>query len=453
MRRLQPVIWSKGTFLTPQHLQAQDRYIEGLLSFRLQAQTFRPWGFRELEIDQEQLANGIIQVNRAVGLTPDGLAFDIPASDPAPAPKPIDGHFEGDRRDLKIFLAIPPLREGGVNIAPRTSRADTRYMSESLAIRDENTGQQEKSIQVGRKNFRIVTEVESQRGLTAMPLAHVELSAGDVFQLNPRFVPPVSVTAASEYLVTIARRIVEILAAKSSTLASFRRQKNIALADFTTSDVANFWLLYTVNSYFPGFRRLFEGTRSHPEQLFRTMLEMAGALTAFSRDIQTADLPIYDHNNLGVCFTDLDEKLRRLLETVIPRNFVTLPLEYKRTAIYGTDLEEKRFFENTRLLLAVASEARAADLIARGPSLIKIGSNESVDQLVRQALPGLSLTHMPSPPSTVPVKMNYQYFSLDPVGDAWESIVRGRSMSVFVPSEFPEPKMELVILLPAGQTA
>jgi type VI secretion system protein ImpJ len=127
---------------------------------------------------------------------------------------------------------------------------------------------------------------------------------------------------------------------------------------------------------------------------------------------------------------------------------VIQPLEYKRTAIYGADLDEKRFFESTRMLLAVASEARAADLISRGPSLIKVGSNETVDGLVRQALPGVPLIHMPSPPSTVPVKMNYQYFALDMVGEAWESIVRGRSLSVFVPSEFPEPKMELVILLP-----
>ena len=28
MRQLQPVIWSKGTFLSPQHLQAQERFVE-----------------------------------------------------------------------------------------------------------------------------------------------------------------------------------------------------------------------------------------------------------------------------------------------------------------------------------------------------------------------------------------------------------------------------------------
>ena len=32
MKRLQPVVWQKGTLLTPQHLQIQDRFIESLCS-------------------------------------------------------------------------------------------------------------------------------------------------------------------------------------------------------------------------------------------------------------------------------------------------------------------------------------------------------------------------------------------------------------------------------------
>jgi len=31
MRQLQPIIWSKGTFLTPQHLQTRDRFLESVL--------------------------------------------------------------------------------------------------------------------------------------------------------------------------------------------------------------------------------------------------------------------------------------------------------------------------------------------------------------------------------------------------------------------------------------
>ena len=40
------------------------------------------------------------------------------------------------------------------------------------------------------------------------------------------------------------------------------------------------------------------------------MLSLAGALTTFSTNIHPRDLPSYDHDDLGACFTELDEKLR-----------------------------------------------------------------------------------------------------------------------------------------------
>ena len=84
MKRLQPVIWTKGTFLSPQHLQLQDRFLENVLQFELENLAFRPWGFRSLEISQEGLAGGTFGISSASGIFPDGLLFDIPASDAAP---------------------------------------------------------------------------------------------------------------------------------------------------------------------------------------------------------------------------------------------------------------------------------------------------------------------------------------------------------------------------------
>ena len=84
MKQLQPVIWMKGTFLSPQHLQTQDRFLENNLRFQLEALSYQPWGFSELQINQEALAAGNFQITRATGIFPDGLVFDIPNSDLAP---------------------------------------------------------------------------------------------------------------------------------------------------------------------------------------------------------------------------------------------------------------------------------------------------------------------------------------------------------------------------------
>src|SRR5260370_10315064 len=156
--------------------------------------------------------------------------------------------------------------------------------------------------------------------------AGIKKTAAGLYQLDPKFVPPLVDLAASDFLVSILRRLVEVLAARSSQLAGTRRQKNLSLADFGAADIANFWLLYTINSHFPLIQHLFETRRGHPEGLYQTMLSLAGSLTTFSSTIHPRDLPKYEHEELGFCFEDLDEKIRLLLDTVVPSNIVSLPL-------------------------------------------------------------------------------------------------------------------------------
>src|ERR1051326_8254939 len=103
MKLLQPVIWSKGAFLTPQHLQAQDRFIENQLHFEIDALTFRPWGFRRISFDQQALTTGDVAIVSATGIFPDGLMFDIPDSDLAPEPRPIGSFFEPGQEAMNVY--------------------------------------------------------------------------------------------------------------------------------------------------------------------------------------------------------------------------------------------------------------------------------------------------------------------------------------------------------------
>src|ERR1700722_11260891 len=107
MPRLQPVIWSKGTSLTQQHLQMQDLFLESSLHFRLNALQFRPWGFSSLQIDREALTAGSFVISNASGIFPDGLLFDIPRSDAAPPLKKLLECFQQDQNEIDVYLAIP----------------------------------------------------------------------------------------------------------------------------------------------------------------------------------------------------------------------------------------------------------------------------------------------------------------------------------------------------------
>jgi type VI secretion system protein ImpJ len=448
MKQLQPVIWTKGTFLTPQHLQVQDRFIEDTLNFRLQALKFCAWGFSELTLNQELLGEGQLAVSRAAGIFPDGLMFDIPDADPPPPSKALAEQFETGSKSLDVYLTVPDYRQRGLNVSAGPD-GSSRYLVEVTTFRDENTGAGEKPLQIARKNMRLLAENENREGCSVLRIANVERTDAGTFRLNPRFIPPLLKIRCNEYLMGLLRGLIEVMSARSSQLASTRRQKNQSLADFTASDIANFWLLYTVNSYFPVFNHLFQAQDRHPEELYSAMTSLAGSLTTFSPKLRPRDLPLYAHDSLGPLFAELDDKLRSMLETVVPTNLVSLPLRLTKTSIYATALDNEKYLRNTRLYLAVSAETKEESIIRDVPRLVKVCSATHIEHLIKQALPGIQLKHVPSPPSALSVKLKYQYFSLNQSGAAWEAVTRARNVAAYVPEgDFPNPKLELLILLP-----
>jgi type VI secretion system protein ImpJ len=451
MRQMQPVLWTKGLVLSPQHLQIQDRYYEDLIDFRLNTLTFSPWGFQRLAIDREALAAGMFALTDAAGAFPDGLPFDVPAADAAPPPKPLEGMWEQDKDSLIVSLAVPEYRPGGYNVsAADGSMGATRYRPEVLMRRDENTGLAERPVQVARKNLRFLVEGESIEGNVTIPVARLHQSASGEITLDPEFIPPVLDVAASERLSMIIARLVEILGAKSTTLSGTRRQKNQTLAEFSISDVANFWLLYTINTHYPALRHIQEVRRGHPGELYAAMLALAGALTTFSGTIHPRDLPTYSHEDLTTSFGKLDVVLRELLETVVPARYVSLPMKRVRASVYAAALDREQYVQAPQFYLAVKAGASQADIIRRVPQVVKVASAERIDLLVRQALTGLPLTHTPSPPASIAIKVNAQYFQITKGGPEWDAVIKARNVAVHVPADLPDPELELVLVLPAS---
>ena len=56
MRSLQRLVWSEGMLLSPQHLQALDRFHETYAAARIAALAPIDWGVLEVELDSSALA-------------------------------------------------------------------------------------------------------------------------------------------------------------------------------------------------------------------------------------------------------------------------------------------------------------------------------------------------------------------------------------------------------------
>jgi type VI secretion system protein ImpJ len=87
------------------------------------------------------------------------------------------------------------------------------------------------------------------------------------------------------------------------------------------------------------------------------------------------------------------------------------------------------------------------DVIRKVPQLVKVSSQDDIQRLIRNSLPGLLLRHVPVPPSAIPIKLDNQYFVLNQEGELWNAMVLSRQIAVHAPGEIVDPKMELLIVL------
>jgi type VI secretion system protein ImpJ len=442
-------------FLTPQQFQTQDQFFEDSIHFRWSASQFANWGVTDLVIDAEALNNGLFRLAKCIGIMPDGEAFDMPDNDDLPPSRSVTEHFPPSRESLDIFLGIPDSRARARNVSiPRATDSEstgvpptTRYLAETLMFTDENTGNEEKPVQVARRTFRILFEDEYRDGFSALRIAQVTRNAAGIPILHPKFVAPCLNLASSNYLNMLLRRQIEILATKSAALSGPRRQRGKIAAEFSPSETANFWLLHTVNSYLPELKHIWKVRKGHPEAAYVSMLRLAGALATFSLEAQPENLPDYDHNDLGRCFTLLDQNIRDLMETVIPSKFISVPLEARDRFLWGGTVAEDQYFHNSQFFLAVSAKMGVDDVIRKVPQLVKISAPDDIQRIIRNALPGLTLRHSPVPPPAIPMKLDNQYFALNQGGDLWQAMMLSRQVAVHAPGEIVEPKMELLIVL------
>jgi type VI secretion system protein ImpJ len=312
---------------------------------------------------------------------------------------------------------------------------------------DENSGNEQKPVQVARRMFRLLFEDEYRDGFSVLRIAQVTRNAAGIPILNPRFIAPCLNLGSSNYLNMLLRRQIEILATKSATLSGPRRQRGKITAEFSPSETANFWLLHTVNSYLPELKHIWKVRKGHPEAAYLAMLRLAGALSTFSLEARPENLPDYDHDDLGRCFTLLDQNIRDLMETVIPSKFVSVPLQVRDRFIWGGSVAEDQYFREGQFYLAVSSKMGVDDIIRKIPQLVKISSTDDIQRLIRNALPGLPLRHVPVPPPAIPMKLDNQYFALNQGGELWNAMVLSRQIAVHAPGEIVDPKMELLIVL------
>jgi len=443
---LQKVMWSEGMFLTPHHFQQWDRHYEHLLQVRLRSVQALDWGVWDLKINEDGVANGQLALTKCAAAMPDGLAIDIPDLDPLPETRPIEPYFDAKKDRLGVYLGAPVVRPGIAACAadvPPGGRP-VRYKRKFVNVADDNTGANERELSAARKDLRLLFEGEPLDDFITLKIAELERSATGTFSLRASYVPPCLYVGASAFLMTVLRRIVEILSTRSSDLSKQRRQRTEGLIQFTMSEAANFWLLHTVNHYIPPLLHFYDQQAVHPQLVYMELIQMAGELYTFSAEGHPKDLPKYAHNDLSATFAGIEEKLRLLLETVVPTKCIPIALQRVRESLFTARVPDEELLKNARFYLAVMADVPDEKISREVPIHAKISSVDRVERLIAAALRGIAIKHLASPPAEIPVQPGRTYFEFDKRGEHWDAIASSRAMSIYVPPSFTGLKLELM---------
>ena len=454
MKYLSRVVWSEGMYLGPHHFQTQSRYFEDSIRFAASSLWFEPWGLVGAQLDPEALKNGTASLIHARGIFPDGLAFHMPEGDPLPEPRNIVDLFPPVRDSIVLSLAVAPRRPEGSNtmlVDSGPANGPIRFRAQSELLYDETTGRDEKPVDLGRKNITLRLDTEPAEDFVQLPIARIARDGGGRFVYDPEFIAPCVQVSASPRLMAILGRLIEILEDKSSRFSrAAPGGKERSWAEFSTREIANFWLLHTVNSALAPLRHFFLTKHGHPEELFTHMLRLGGGLCTFAFESHPNRLPLYDHLNLEKCFGQLDDHIRTHLETIVPTQYVQIPLVKRADYFYEAEVKDQRCLDKARWIFAIETPKMSEpEIIGKTPQLVKLCSKQFVPQLVNRALPGMAMTHLPVPPSAIPAKVDYQYFNVSRTGPCWDHIVQTRQIGLYVPGDLPNPNVELLVILEA----
>jgi len=444
------ILWTEGMFLSPHHFQQWDRYQEHLLQSRLSSLTTFGWGLTHLEINQEGLANGHFSVVNCKGVFPGGAVFDVPGTDEPVPERVLTGVLDPSVQTVDVFLALPSRHASSANLSVNDAESQpTRYRQGTLQITDENTGDNEREVAIARSNLKLLFGEESLENHDHIRIARLKQDNDGSVSLDDTYIPPCLHISSSALLTGMIRRLLEILHAKSSTLSETRSQRTTGLVEYSSSDLGNFWLLHTVNSFIPLLDHYYRVPQTHPETMFTSLAQLAGALTTFSPSAQPGDLPNYNHSDLTSTFLDLEKAIQELLRAVVPTGAVEIPLSKESDSKFTAQVESDEVLVGSQIFLVVKADLPEHQLIKELPKQAKISSIDQIGSLLGLALPGVSLSHSPAPPAPLRIKLGHQYFRLEARGDSdsrkhWEEICKSRTLAIRVPGQrFPSLALEL----------
>lgn len=429
------IAWQEGMFLSPQHFQQQDRWVEAQVRGGVAALQPHPWGLTLLTLARDLLATGRFAIAAAAGIFEDGTPFSIP--DDADPPAPIE--LSDSVRNVLCYLAVPARRAGMTEI---DEAGESRYRPNPFEAYDTQSGAtQPTELQVGRLRLRILLETDDRDGYQCIPIARiVEVSSDRRVLLDDRWIPPALICSAVAPLAATTMELAGMLNQRGEALAA----RLTAVTSRSNTEVADFLLLQSVNGWQTLLSHFADSSNLHPETLYRSLVQMAGELATFTDPRRRPNTyPAYRHHDLQRSFAPVMADIRRSLSAVLEQTAIRIPLQERRHGVRVGAVADRSLLSGSNFVLVVQADMPAEALRRSFPSTVKIGAVEHIRELVNVALPGIAVQALPVAPRQMPFVAGALYFELDRNSPHWAQMQSSGGFAIHVSGDFPNLDLDL----------
>lgn len=433
------IAWMESQYLFPHHFQQQERYIESYIEKRAQAIAAFVWGFESVQLNEAMLHEGRIGLNSAKGVMPDGCPFDLPVCAELPLPLKVSS---GVKQQM-VYLALPTYQPGSrhVNQEEQPNRV-SRYKLRQLDVFDYcSDGANQETIETAELQFQLVLESSSLGGFTAIPIARInEVTQEGAIILDNKFIAPCLNVAKNGYLVTYLEDTLGLVQQRADAMAQRFNQDN---KDKSASAIVDFMLLQMLNKYEPLLQHLKSIPQVHPERLYNLMQSFSGELSTFTTKSKrpVAHVP-YQHDDMQQCFPQVMAAINKQLSVVLEQTAITLAVEKRQFGVFVSRIADRTLLTQARFVIAFKSSLPIDKLRSYVPAHLKIGSVETIRDLVNNQLTGITISALATAPREITYHAGFIYYELDAQNALWRGLQKSGGFAFHLAGDLPDLEIE-----------
>lgn len=423
------IVWREGLFIRPQHFQQNDRYYNYELMSRSVNARSNNWGLFDLNIDENLLNNAVISINNISGILADGTLFNVSSKDQA-----LTLDIKVTDVNKMVFLILPHFIKNSDDVNFENQKnIFTRYSAKVLQnVPNTNAGENSISdILVAQQNFKLVTQDNINESYAKIEIGRIgNVSPSGGISFDESFIPTYLHFNNSK-LVTKVKELLSTITYRAEKLA-----ENLSDSSLQSSELGNYLMLQLLNKFEARLSFFLTQDKVNPDSIFLELKTLASELAVFmKKERRITNQIIYNHFEQCLSFNKILDELKSMLTMVLEQNSISLAVEKRKYGIYIAPIKDKQLIKDSTFIFAVSADTSIQKIRETLLTSLKLGTIETIKNLVNYHLVGFKIRTLSSPPKEIPYKVNHLYFSIELSEENKKELLKSSGFAFYLSSE------------------